>query len=175
MLNLCLLTTCTWNTYKVIHWVLIWPCCLFTGQHIKCLHSAASLNGCCLPYRLPGNTYCSHTAILKDFAAPFYKWRYVLSTLSTFTWCSRFCIDSRLLQDTNCANKLFGKASWPDQRPAKLESNLGVVFQRWNQSRAQKVFRTDATWAVYYSQTSMNSKCINVSWSVYRCRLLLSK
>ena len=145
MLNLCLLTTCTWNTYKVIHWVLIWPCCPFTGQHIKCLHSAASLNGCCLPYRLPGNTHCSHTAILKDFAAPFYKWRYVLSTLSTFTWCSRFCIDSRLLQDTNCAEK--PGPLWKRIMTIALlkqESNSVVAFQRWNQSRAQKGFKTDS-------------------------------
>ena len=53
MLNLYLLTTCTWNIYKAIHWVLIWPCCLYSGQHIKCLHSAGSLKGCCLPDRHP--------------------------------------------------------------------------------------------------------------------------
>ena len=29
----------------------------------------------------------------------------------------------------------------------KHESNLGVAFQRWNQSRAQKGFKTDAIWA----------------------------
>ena len=29
----------------------------------------------------------------------------------------------------------------------KHESNLGVAFQRWNQSRAQKGFNTDTAWA----------------------------
>jgi hypothetical protein len=46
---------------------------LFTAQLIKCLHSAASLKGCCLPDRPPGNTHCRHTAILKDFAVPLYN------------------------------------------------------------------------------------------------------
>ena len=142
------LTTCTWNIFNVINWVLILLCCLYAGQLIKCLHSAASLKGCCLPDRAPGNAYCSHTAILKDFAAPFYKWRYVLSTLSTFSWCSRFCIDLRLLLDSNCAKK--PGPLWKSIMTSALlkhESNLGVVFQRWNQSRAQNGFKTDVTWA----------------------------
>ena len=164
MLILCLLPTCTWNIYKVIHWVLMWPFCLYTDQHIKCLHSAASHKGCCLPYRPPGNTYCRHTAILKDFAAPLYKCRFVLSSISTFTFDvvdsrqHRFEVDARFYLKSLV---LFGKASWPV--PCQnTRQTWELHFKDGISQEPQKGFnsRQIPHKLVYYSQASMNKKII---------------
>ena len=61
----------------------------------------------------------------------------------------------------------------------KHESNLGVAFQRWNQSRAQNGFKTDATWACL-SFSNITEFIMYECWLISlegrtRCCFLVSK
>ena len=66
--------------------------------------------------------------------------------------------------DSSCAKKPGPR--WKSIMTSALlkhESNLGVAFQRWNQSRAQKGFKTEEL--VYHSQTLHVMWCwITLRW-----------